>query len=94
MNINEKGIVVLSDNNKYMTIKKTEIDGKIYYYFVDIKDDTNIKFLYEDGIELVEIEDANLIESVITKMFSEIDVDEVLKKLKIEILETKAEGNM
>ena len=59
-------IVTLSDDIQYVVVSKAEYEGKIYYYFVDIRDNKNIKFLYEDGDELVEVD---------------IDDDELMKNL-------------
>lgn len=53
MNIEEKDIIILSDDNHYIVVKKVNIDNINYYYVSDINDKGNIKFLYEDGNELV-----------------------------------------
>ena len=36
--LNIKDIVTLSDDNQYQVISKTEYEGLIYYYIVDIND--------------------------------------------------------
>lgn len=82
MNIDEKDIIVLDDNHHYLVVKKTDYENKIYYYLSDINDKGNIKFLYEDGNELVEIENKNLLDNVIKKMFNDVDLDDFLRELK------------
>ena len=112
MNINEKDIIILNDDNRYMIVKKIfqnhknfclfpknkyncfmivkkiEWDNINYYYLADIDNNKNLKFLYEDGNELVEIEDEDELENIIIKMSNMIDVDELLVDLK-KILQEK-----
>ena len=85
MNINEKDIIVLSDDNHYSVVKKATIDNINYYYISDINNKENIKFLYEDGNELVEIENKNTFDNVLEKMFNDIDLDDFLRELKEKI---------
>ncbi len=72
MNINIKDIVELSDNNQYQVISKTTYNETVYYYLVDINDISNIKFLYENIDRLTEVEDSELINLLLPKLFSEI----------------------
>ena len=58
-------LVTLSDDNEYVVTAKAIYNGKVYYYFVDINNNKNIKFLYEDGDELVEEEDDNIIRQLL-----------------------------
>lgn len=64
-----KDIVTLSDDNKYGVVSKITKDNTTYYYLVDINDNSNIKFCYEDTsngiLELVEINDVELIKNLI-----------------------------
>lgn len=85
MNINEKDIIVLSDDNHYIVVKKATIDNINYYYISDINNKENIKFLFEDGNELVEIENKNTFDNVLEKMFNDIDLDDFLRELKEKI---------
>jgi len=85
MNIEEKDIIVLSDDNQYVVIKKVNINNINFYYVSDINDKGNIKFLYEDGNELVEIENKNTFDNVLEKMFNDIDLDDFLRDLKEKI---------
>lgn len=82
MNINEKDIIVLSDDNHYIVIKKIDYENKKYYCISDIDNKENLKFLYEQGNELVEIEDEKELENVIIKMYETIDMDDLLRELK------------
>ena len=92
MNIDEKDIIVLSDNNNYIVVKKATVNDINYYYISDINNKENIKFLYEDGNELVEIDNQNTLDNVIVKMFNDIDLDDFLRELK-ERLEQKKMDN-
>ena len=85
MNIDEKDIIVLNDDNNYIVVKKATIDNINYYYISDVNNKENIKFLYEDGNELVEIENKNTIDNVLEKMFNDIDLDDFLRELKEKI---------
>jgi len=82
MNIEEKDIIVLSDDNQYVVIKKVNINNINFYYVSDINDKGNIKFLYEDGNELVEIDNKELLDKVLVEMFKTIDLDDYLRELK------------
>lgn len=70
--LNIKDIVTLSDDNQYQVISKTEYEGLIYYYIVDINDLTNIKFIYENVEYLTEVEDPELIKKLIPILYNEI----------------------
>ena len=50
-------IVTLDDDIEYVVAGKANYEGTIYYYFVDINDNQNMKILYEDGDELAEVDD-------------------------------------
>ena len=58
-------LVTLSDDKEYVVTSKAEYEGKIYYYFVDINDNKNIKFLLEDGDELEEVDDDELVRKLL-----------------------------
>lgn len=87
MNINEKDIIVLSDDNHYIVVKKIDYENKKYYYISDINNKENMKYLYEDGNELVEIEDEQELENVIIKMFETVDINKLLRELKEQLEE-------
>lgn len=70
--MNIKDIVTLSDDNQYQVISKTVHEGITYYYLVDMNDITNIKFLYENIDKLTEVEDPELIQELLPKLFYEI----------------------
>lgn len=70
--MNIKDIVTLSDDNKYQVVSKTVYEGLTYYYLVDINDISNIKFLYENIDRLTEVEDPELIQKLLPKLFYEI----------------------
>lgn len=82
MNINEKDIITLSDNIDYIVVKKTNYNDQFYYYISDIKNPENVKFLYEDKEELVEIEDNNHIKTLVDIMLADVDLDDFLAELR------------
>ena len=92
MNIDEKDIIVLSDGNNYIVVKKATINDINYYYISDVNNKENIKFLYEDGNELVEIENKNTFDNVLEKMFNDIDLDDFLRELKEKIEQKKIDN--
>lgn len=89
MNINEKDIIVLNDKNSYVIAKKINYNNKNYYFISDINNDQNLKFLYEDGNELVEIENEDELQNVIVKMYEIVDIDDLLRDLKEQLEEIK-----
>lgn len=70
--MNIKDLVTLSDDNEYQVISKTNYEGLVYYYLVDMNDITNIKFLYENGDKLTEVDDSDLINRLLPRLLEEI----------------------
>ena len=70
--MNIKDIVTLSDKNEYQVISKVSYESEIYYYLVDINEISNIKFLYENGEKLAEIEDEKLVNELLPLFYNEI----------------------
>ena len=66
---NEKDILTLSDDNKYAVVSKCSLDNKIYYYLMDI-DSLSIKFCFERNNKLVEVNDRDELERLVS-IFSE-----------------------
>lgn len=77
--IDIRDVLTLSDGNKYGVVSKTIKDGIVYYYLVDINDNSNIKFCYEDKtpnqIDLVEVNDEKLIKSLLLSFVNNIKKD-------------------
>lgn len=82
MDINEKNIIILDDDNKYVVVKKLTIENIIYYYIIDINNFTNIKYLYENGNELIEIEDENVVQNIIKVITQQTDLESLLNESK------------
>ena len=59
--IDIKDTIALSDNNEYVVVSKISYEDKIYYYLVDKNDNANLKFCYENGDSLVELNDKVLV---------------------------------
>ncbi len=62
---NEKDILTLSDDNKYAVVSKCSLDDKIYYYLMDI-DSFAIKFCFERNNLLVEVNDREELERLVS----------------------------
>ena len=59
--IDIRDILTLDDNNEYVVVSKILYEDRIYYYLVDKKDNANLKFCYEKGDNLVELNDKVLV---------------------------------
>lgn len=71
MEINNKDILTLDDNNEYVVVSKANYDNKIYYYLVDIANDKNIKFCYIYEDNLIEVSDNELITKLLPLFLKE-----------------------
>ena len=60
MNIDIKDTLMLDDKNEYVVVSKINVKDKYYYYLVDIKNNENLKFCYQNDEELVELNDKEL----------------------------------
>ena len=67
-----KDIVTLSDQNEYQVVSKVDYEYRIYYYLVDINEISNVKFLYENGDKLTEVEDPDLVKKLLPMFYKEI----------------------
>ncbi len=82
MNVCEKNIVVLDDDNSYAVVRKIKFNGFYCYCFIDINNYENIKFLYEKGDKLVEIEDENEIDKMKCEMGKDLDINKIMAEFK------------
>ncbi len=71
-----KDTLELDDDNEYVVVSKVNYQGKFYYYLVDIKNNGNLKFCYEDGEELVELAD-KVLTTKLLPLFLEAAKDEL-----------------
>ena len=66
--IDIKDVLTLSDGKQYGVVSKTTKNNIVYYYLIDINDNSNIKFCYEyktpNQIDLVEINDEKIIKDL------------------------------
>ena len=71
--------VVLSDKNEYLVVNKNNYQNNIYYYLIDIHNNTNIKFCVEksETKSLIEVEDANMIQKLVTIFASSINLKDL-----------------
>ena len=69
MNINIKDLITLDGINRYVVASKVLYENINYYYLININNNKDILFCYEDINELVEIEDNDLIQRLIPLFF-------------------------
>ncbi len=72
MKLNMRDVIKLEDNNEYAVASVTQLNNIIYYYLIDLNNDDNIKFGYIEDDSFVEIEDKDLINTLIP-MFNILD---------------------
>ena len=87
MNIEERNIVVLDDDKRYFVLKKINYQNINYYCLSEVGKWENIKYLYETGNQLVEIEDDETFEKIVGLIMDTIDMDDFLEELKKKIVE-------
>ena len=68
MDIDEKDIVTLSDDNEYVVVKKVIVNGLKYYYVANVKDMFEVKYLREEGQKLVQIHDDDELKRVVEEV--------------------------
>ena len=60
MNISIMDVLTLEDKNEYVVVSKVLYEDKNYMFLVDINNNKNIKFCYQDNDEVVESDDKDL----------------------------------
>lgn len=45
MSIDIKDVITLNDNNEYIVVSKLEYENELYFYIININNDSDIKFL-------------------------------------------------
>lgn len=76
MMIDIKDVLTLDDKNDYVVVSKISYENKTYYYLVDINNNNNLKFCYEDNNDLVEIKDKELTTKLLP-IFLDVSKEEV-----------------
>ena len=73
MNIEIKDIITLSDTRNYVVCSRTEYQGIIYFYLIDLENNENIKFVREkqtgDKTTVIEVEDKDLLQQLLPLFF-------------------------
>ncbi|MDE5540072.1 MAG: hypothetical protein K2J20_06260 [Bacilli bacterium] len=71
MNLEIKDQVQLNDGNTYAVASVVQNNGLTYYYLVDINNNANLKFCYEnkENGTLVEVNDKKLIQTLLPEFF-------------------------
>lgn len=67
-----KDVVTLSDQNEYLVVSKVDHEYRNYYYLVDINDNSNVLFLYENGEKLTEVEEPELVSRLLPMFYAKI----------------------
>ena len=60
MNIEEHDVLKLSNDINYLVVKIVKINDINYYYLISLDNKNDLKFLYLEGNELVEVSDESL----------------------------------
>lgn len=78
MDISIRDKITLNDDNEYVVVSKINYLNQIYYYLIDINNNENIIFCYENTINnsLVESTDKNL-NKILLSLFLEVTKDYV-----------------
>ena len=69
--INIADQITLDDENTYVVVSKVSFENKIYYYLIDMYKNDNIKFCYEDGDNLTELNDKKLVTKLLPLFIAE-----------------------
>ena len=77
MDIDEKDIVTLSDDNEYVVVKKVIVNGLKYYYVANVKDMFEVKYLREEGQKLVQIHDDDELKRVVEEVAKTVNFNEL-----------------
>lgn len=67
-----KDVVTLSDQNEYLVVSKVDHEHRNYYYLVDINDNSNVLFLYENEEKLTEVEEPELVSKLLPMFYAKI----------------------
>lgn len=78
--INIKDSLILDDDNEYVVVSKVKHNEKEYYYILDKYNNSNYKFCYLDNDELVEVQDDNLIKTLLPLLLNSVQ-DEIIDLL-------------
>lgn len=88
LNLEIKDQVELDDNNTYVVASKVKYNNLFYYYLVDINNNSNLKFCYEDPKEhdLIDVVDQDLIKTLLPKFLlaSKDIIMDLIKSIKSE----------
>lgn len=77
MNLEEKSVITLDNNKKYIIVKKIKNKQTYYYFSLNIDDTNDYKFFYMKDNDLIEILDDETISSLI--LLFKINITEDLK---------------
>jgi len=77
MNLEEKSVITLDNNKKYIIVKKIKNKQTYYYFSLNIDDANDYKFFYMKDNDLIEILDDETISSLI--LLFKINITEDLK---------------
>ena len=83
MIIDIKDTLTLDDNKDYVVVSKIEYQNQVYFYLTDV-DNTDVKFYFQKRIdELTELEDQELIKTLLPLFIEEAKKQCTPEELKI-----------
>jgi len=65
MLINVKDVIKLKDDNEYVVISKVNYENRNYYYMIDINNNQNLLYCYEENGKFIEINNHQLLKRLI-----------------------------
>lgn len=65
MLINVKDVITLNDSNEYVVVSKVNYENRNYYYMVDINNNQNLLYCYEENGQFIEISNHQLLKRLI-----------------------------
>ena len=68
-------IVTLLDGNQYIVVAQTDYENKEYYYLLDLKENSNFKFCYKIGNDIIELNDLELVFKLIPLMLKNTNIE-------------------
>jgi len=72
MKVDKNDFIFLSDNVKYLVVSRVKFNEIEYYCLVDIVDNSNIKFVTLEKDEVIEIENAEILDAIFKLMITDL----------------------
>lgn len=82
MNIEEKDIITLNDDKRYLVVRKINFEKKIYYYIANVDSPLEVKYLFESGDKLIQVHNDDELVKVVKELTKTIDVELLLSQIE------------